>query len=134
MTLKPLMLISTLGLVGLLSACAAPVPKADPSEAWIGLGQGSSDDLLAERVDGKRVDDGRYFEVAPGKHDLNVLLVQGANGNSEQPECTGQVEYDQFKAGKHYHLVESGAGSNVGVALVNDHGATVAHSRKFSCI
>ncbi|MGA8136400.1 MAG: hypothetical protein WCA48_19950 [Pseudomonas gingeri] len=134
MTLKPLMLISTLGLVCLLSACAAPVPKADTSEAWIGLGQESSDDLLAERVDGKRVDDGRYFEVAPGKHDLKVLLVQGANGNTEQPECTGQVDYDQFKAGKRYHLVESGSGADVGAELVNDQGVTVAHSRKFSCI
>ncbi|NWA28493.1 hypothetical protein HX870_26810 [Pseudomonas gingeri] len=134
MTLKPLMLIPTLGLVCLLSACAGPVPKADPSEAWIGLGQGSTDDLLAERLDGKRVDDGRYFEVAPGKHDLEVLLVQGANGNTEQPECTGRVEYDQFKAGKRYHLLESGGGADVGVSLVNDHGATVAESKKFSCI
>ena len=47
MTLKPLMLIPTLGLVCLLSACAGPVPKADPSQAWIGLQGESSDDLLA---------------------------------------------------------------------------------------
>ena len=36
-TFKPLLLIPALGLVLLLSACAGPMPKADPSEAWIGL-------------------------------------------------------------------------------------------------
>ncbi|NWD05686.1 PA0061/PA0062 family lipoprotein [Pseudomonas gingeri] len=134
MTLKPLMLIPTLGLVCLLSACAGPVPKADPSQAWIGLQGESSDDLLAERVDGKRVDDGRYFEVTPGKHSLEVTLIQGANGDDDQPECSGNVVYDQFKAGRQYHLVESGSGTDVGAVLMNDHGKQVAESHLFSCI
>ncbi|BBP77476.1 hypothetical protein CCU68_25740 [Pseudomonas gingeri NCPPB 3146 = LMG 5327] len=134
MTLKPLMLIPTLGLVCLLSACAGPVPKADPSQAWIGLQGESSDDLLAERVDGKRVDDGRYFEVTPGKHNLEVTLIQGANGDDDQPECSGHVVYDQFKAGRQYHLVESGSGTDVGAVLMNDHGKQVAESHLFSCI
>jgi len=37
MSLKPLLLVPVLGFVCLLSACAGPIPKADPSEAWIGL-------------------------------------------------------------------------------------------------
>ena len=60
-SLKPLLLIPALGAVLLLSACAGPIPKADPSEAWIGLKEEAPNDLMAERVDGHRVDDGRYF-------------------------------------------------------------------------
>ena len=50
--LKPLLLIPALGAVLLLSACAGPLPKADPSEAWIGLTEEAPNDLMAERVDG----------------------------------------------------------------------------------
>ena len=37
MSLKPLLLLPGLGLVCLLSACAGPLPKADPQQAWICL-------------------------------------------------------------------------------------------------
>ena len=37
MTFKPLLLIPSLGMVLLLSACAGPMPQQDPSEAWISL-------------------------------------------------------------------------------------------------
>lgn len=56
-----LLLMPALCAVLLLSACAAPIPKADPSEAWIGLKEEAPNDLMAERVDGKRVDDGRFL-------------------------------------------------------------------------
>ena len=76
MSLKPLLLVPVLGFVCLLSACAGPIPKADPSQAWIGLQEEAPNDLMAERVDGKRVDDGRYFEVTPGDHRLDVTLFE----------------------------------------------------------
>ena len=53
MNLKPLLLIPSLSLVLLLSACAGPMPKQDPGEAWIGLKEEGNSDLMAERVDGK---------------------------------------------------------------------------------
>ncbi len=63
---KPLLLMPALCAVLLLSACAGLIPQADPIETWIGLKGEAPNDLMAERVDGKRVDDGCFFEVTPG--------------------------------------------------------------------
>ena len=67
-------------------------------------------DLMAERVDGKRVDDGRYFEVTPGDHRLDVTLFEDEPGDDNQQDCQGRIEYKHFKAGEHYTLVESEPG------------------------
>jgi len=134
MTLKPLMLIPTLGLAVLLSACAGPLPKADPSEAWIGLQDEAPNDLLAEKVDGKSINDGRFFEVTPGAHKLDVMLVEISVGDGNQEDCSGQVSYQQFRAGEHYKLVESSLGQEVSARLVDSHGKEVAHTGDFQCM
>lgn len=134
MSFKPLLLLPGLGLVGLLSACAGPLPKADPSQAWIGLAQESPNDLLADSVDGKRLEDGRYFQVSPGAHRLQMALLQGANGNSAQPECEGRLDYSGFKAGEHYQLLESSQGQEVSAVLMDAQGQPLAHSADFSCL
>ncbi|MFZ4962679.1 hypothetical protein ACL9RJ_00300 [Pseudomonas sp. Mn2068] len=134
MTLKPLMLLPTLGLAFLLSACAGPMPKADPSQAWIGLQQETPNDLLAEKVDGKSIDDGRFFEVSPGAHKLDVMLVEIPTGDANQEDCSGQVSYDQFKAGEHYRLVESSLGQEVSARLMDSHGKEVADTGDFQCM
>ena len=134
MSLKPLLLIPALGVVLLLSACAGPIPKADPSEAWIGLTEDAPNDLLAERVDGKRVDDGRYFEVKPGAHSLDVTLYEEEPGDDNQRDCQGRVEYEAFKAGEHYTLVESSLGTTARASLKDGHGKEVAATRDFNCM
>ncbi len=134
MSFKPLLLIPALGAVLLLSACAGPIPKADPSEAWIGLREEAPNDLLAERVDGKRVDDGRYFEVTPGDHRLDVTLYEEEPGDDYQRDCQGRVEYQGFKAGEHYTLVESSLGTTVRASLKDGHGKEVAATQDFNCM
>lgn len=101
MTLKPLLLIPALGLACLLSACAGPMPQPDPSEAWIGSQEEGSNDLMAERVDGRKVDDGRYFQVKPGAHRLDVTLFEESVGDANQQDCNGHLSYSGFKAGEH---------------------------------
>ncbi|MEB0223930.1 hypothetical protein [Pseudomonas sp. 10S4] len=133
MTLKPLLLIPTLSLVCLLSACAGPMPKADPSEAWIGMDQPASADLLAERIDGKEVHDARYFEVKPGAHRLDMTLLSGADGNSTDLNCMGRLDYSEFKAGEHYQINASSEGLKAAVSLVDSHGNQVAQSHSFKC-
>jgi hypothetical protein len=133
MTFKPLLLIPSLSLVCLLSACAGPMPKADPSEAFIGLEQPGSDDLLAQRVDGRNVNDGRYFEVKPGAHRLDMTLISGADGNSADLNCMGRLDYSGFKAGEHYQIDASSEGLKAGVSLVDSHGNQVAQSNSFKC-
>ncbi|MEB0041154.1 MULTISPECIES: hypothetical protein [unclassified Pseudomonas] len=84
MSSKTLLLIPMLSVVALL--CAA-VPKPDPSEAWIGLREDPQSDLMAERVDGKRLNDGRYFEVTPGTHRLDMtLFVDVMNDNNHNKQ------------------------------------------------
>lgn len=61
MNLKPLLLIPSLGLVLLLSACAGPMPRQDPGEAWIDLKEEGNSDLMAERVDGKNINDAAAY-------------------------------------------------------------------------
>ncbi|PAV93830.1 hypothetical protein WR25_21281 [Diploscapter pachys] len=54
-----------------LGACASPLPPADPGKAWIDMytiTPGRT--LMADRLDGKRLDDGRYFQYRPDRADL----------------------------------------------------------------
>lgn len=134
MTLKQLLLIPGLSAVCLLSACAGPMPKPDPDMAWIGLQQEAPNDMLAERVDGKRINDGRFFEVTPGAHDLAVTLFEIPSGDSNQQDCEGKISYNQFKAGEHYTLVESSLGREVSARLEDSHGKQVAQTRGFQCM
>ena len=134
MIFKPLLLIPGLSLALLLSACAGPMPRQDPSEAWIGLKEEGSSDLMAERVDGKNTRDGRFFEVTPGAHRLDVTLFEGANGDQNQVDCQGDVSYQGFKAGARYQLIESSLGSHINVRLVDGQGKEVAHTADFTCM
>ncbi|AZD29126.1 PA0061/PA0062 family lipoprotein [Pseudomonas chlororaphis] len=134
MNAKPLLLIPALSLVLLLSACAGPMPQPDPREAWISLEEEGPSDLLAERVDGKNVDDGRYFEVQPGAHRLDVTLFEEVGGDSNQVDCRGHVSYPSFKAGEHYKLVESTLGTEVRARLYDGKGKQVASAHGFECM
>ncbi len=91
-------------------------------------------DLLAEKVDGKSINDGRFFEVTPGAHKLDVMLVEIPVGDGNQEDCSGQVSYQQFRAGEHYKLVESSLGQEVSARLVDSHGKEVAHTGDFQCM
>ena len=134
MTLKPLLLIPALGLTCLLSACAGPMPQPDPSQAWIGLQEEAPNDLMAERVDGQKIDDGRYFQVKPGAHRLDVTLFEESVGDSNQQDCNGHVSYSGFKAGEHYKLVESSLGTEVSARLYDAKGKQVASTYDFACM
>jgi hypothetical protein len=133
MTLKPLLLVPGLSLICLLSACAGPEPKSDPSEAWIDLQQPGNTNVLAEKIDGQRVADGRYFEVKPGVHRLDVTLIRGTDGNSAEPICTGRLDYSHFQAGERYQMNASSAGLSASASLVDSHGKQVAQSDRFQC-
>lgn len=134
MNVKSILLIPMLGLVAVLSACAGPMPKADPGEAWIGLQEEPSGVLMAEDLDGKRLNDGRYFEVKPGAHRLDMNLIVEGYGDDGQVNCQTGITFDQFKAGEHYKLVESSLGNEYRVKLEDAHGKQLGHSKDFSCM
>ena len=62
-----------------------------------------------DRLDGQRLEDGRYFQVTPGKHELVVRFDYEIYGGGimSQPRdrtCYLTVRYDNFKAGERYRL------------------------------
>ncbi|UCJ17890.1 hypothetical protein K5Q02_05825 [Pseudomonas sp. MM211] len=105
---QPVLLASLL----LLGACASPLPAANPDMAWIDLKSEGIDLLMAERLDRQRVDDGRYFQVTPGAHELDMRFrfeVSSGGGGSIMSEpqeltCDIRIRYDDFKAGQRYRV------------------------------
>nr|WP_298111910.1 hypothetical protein [uncultured Pseudomonas sp.] len=102
-------------LVGLstLGACASPVPPRDPNQAWVELYASPGELLMADRLDGQRLNDGRYFQVPNGAHELQARfqfevngLGGGLDGSTEprQITCEIRVRYDDFAPGQRYRL------------------------------
>lgn len=64
---------------------------------------------MADRLDGQRLDDGRYFQVTPGKHELVVrfdyeIYSGGFSTDPTERTCYLTVRYNDFKAGQRYRL------------------------------
>jgi len=103
---QPMMLIA----LSALGACASPLPPADPKQAWIDLYTITPGRvIMADRLDGKRLNDGRYFQVTPGKHELVVRFdyeVTSGLFTTDPPErtCYLTVRFDNFEAGQRYRL------------------------------
>lgn len=104
--------LALLGGVLVLSACASPVPPADPSQAWVELRSTAGTLLMADRLDGQRLQDGRYFQVPAGAHELQARFQfevnngGGLDGASEprQVTCEIRLRHDNFVAGQRYRL------------------------------
>ncbi|WNF47012.1 hypothetical protein RHP75_00830 [Pseudomonas sp. SG20056] len=104
--------LALLGGVLVLSACASPVPAPDPSQAWVDLRSNAGTLLMANRLDGQRLNDGRYFQVPAGAHELQARFQFEVNGGGgldgayepRQVTCEIRVRYDNFVAGQRYRL------------------------------
>lgn len=134
MNIKWRVVIPMLGMVSLLAGCAGPMPKPDPKEAWVGLREEPEAVLMAADLDGKRLDDGRYFEVPPGKHRLDMTLVVDGVGDNNEENCSARVDFGQFKAGGHYSLVESSLGQDYSVKLQDSKGKQIGHASAVTCL
>lgn len=111
--MRQLFLSCLLGL-SLLGGCTSQaLPPADPRQAWVELASNlPSTGLRADRLDGQRLEDGRYFQVPPGAHELDVRVEFETNlgggpppsGGPSQVTCYLRVRYDGFAAGQRYQL------------------------------
>lgn len=95
----------------LLGACAAPVPPRDPGQAWVELYSSAGTLLMADRLNGERLGDGRYFQVPGGAHELLVRFQyevnRGGFGVDTEPRqitCQIRLRYDNFVAGQRYRI------------------------------
>ncbi|WP_277373260.1 hypothetical protein [Pseudomonas sp. AA-38] len=97
----------------MLGACASPLPKPDPQQAWVELYSSADTLLMADRLDGQRWPDGRYFQVMPGEHELQTRFqfeVRGGGALSMQSEplrmtCEITLRYQGFAPGQRYRIV-----------------------------
>jgi hypothetical protein len=129
-----------LSLVSVLSACALPpLPPDNPKMAWVDLYTQTGRLVMAERLDGKRLEDGRYFQVTPGPHTLLIRfdyeITWGARWNDPQYRtCYLRVEYPHFEAGQRYRLEGWVLGISPEARLHDASGAIVADDNQQSCL
>ncbi|MDD0976526.1 hypothetical protein [Pseudomonas fontis] len=103
---QPVMLLA----VSTLGACVSPLPPVDSKQAWVDLYTVTPGKvLMADRLDGQRLNDGRYFQVTPGPHELTVRFDYEVHsgGFSIDPverSCYLKIRYDGFQAGQRYRI------------------------------
>ena len=126
----------------LLSACAStPLPPHDPNMAWVDLDTQTGKLVMAERLDNQRLNDGRYFQVTPGSHELMVrfdyeVFIGGMGMFSEPQErlCYLSVNYAGFEPGQRYRLQARSLGFNAYARLYNAEGKVLAEERLINCL
>ena len=126
----------------LLCACAStPLPAADPAKAWVDLETQTGKLVMAERVDNQRLNDGRYFQVTPGSHELMVrfdfeVFVGGMGMFSDPQErlCYITLNYDNFQPGQRYRLQARSLGFNAYARLYNAEGKVLTEERLVNCL
>jgi len=118
------------------SACAALLPKQDPSMAWIDIQSKAGHQLSAQRMDGNKVNDARYFQVSPGEHQLQVRLTyeydSSATGD-RQRRCLLDIAYSEFTAGQRYSIRVLAKGWTVRAWLYGSDGQRIIESKSVRC-
>ena len=126
----------------LLCACAStPLPAADPAKAWVDLETQTGKLVMAERLDNQRLNDGRYFQVTPGSHELMVrfdfeVFVGGMGMFSDPQErlCYITLNYDNFQPAQRYRLQARSLGFNAYARLYNAEGKVLTEERLVNCL
>lgn len=123
-----------------LGACTSPMPPVDQKQAWVDLYTITPGKvLMAERLDGKRLNDGRYFQVSPGKHELVVRFdYEISTGlfttDPTERTCYLTLEYDGFEAGQRYRLEARAIALQPNAWLYDAERKVVAQERLTHCI
>lgn len=124
-----------------LSACASPLPSPDPSQAWVELRSNAGTLLMADRLDGQRLSDGRYFQVTEGAHELQARFqfeVSGGGGldgisEPRQVTCAIRVRYDNFIAAQRYRLEARPLQMKAQAWLYDEQRNLLAHGKIVRC-
>lgn len=133
---QPLMLLT----VSTLAACSNPLPPIDTKQAWVDLYTITPGRLvMADRLDGTRLNDGRYFQVTPGPHELIVRFDYEvyAGGFTSEPvdrTCYLTVRYDNFQAGQRYRLEARAMSMTPNAWLYDADRKVLAEERDVHCI
>ncbi|AXP06327.1 MULTISPECIES: hypothetical protein [Pseudomonas] len=128
-----------------MSGCTAtPLPAVDSNMAWIDFATPTPGGkvLMAEKLDGQRLRDGRFFQVSPGSHELEVrfdfeVFGGGGLGLMSEPQerlCYLTVRYDHFEAGQRYRLEARNLAFTPSARLYDAKREIVAEDRQARCM
>ena len=127
----------------IVAGCQSPLPAVNPQMAWVEFSTPFPNDklLMAERLDNQRLRDGRFFQVTPGSHELEVRFdfeIYGGGMNimnaPQERLCYLTVRYDHFEAGQRYRLEARSLGFNASARLYNAQREIVAQDRLVNCV
>ena len=130
--MRPLLLCSMLLVLG---GCTLWLPRHDPGQAWIELAPG----LQAVAADGRTLEDSRYFQVPPGRHQLSMRLrfevaPTDIGGTQALPRtCLLHLDYAEFAAGQRYRLEAGHRGFRPWARLRDGQGRKLASAREGRC-
>lgn len=138
--MRPLLMIFALST--LLVGCAGPLPAVDPQQAWIDLRTMTGKLVMADKVDGVDTYDGRYFQVSPGSHVLQVrydyeVRYGGFSAmGDEYTELTCYIElrYEHFAAGQRYLIQARSLANDVTARLLDAQRNVLAEESRVTCI
>ena len=124
-----------------LAGCSTtPLPAKNPQQAWVDMTMLGGKVVMAERLDGVRLNDGRYFQVTPGSHELMVRydfeIYAGRLMMAEPDErtCYLSVRYDGFQPGQRYLLETRTLGITPSARLYDQNRKVVAEDRDINCL
>lgn len=137
-----LALVVVMGSLAISGCVTTPIPPVDPTKAWIDLTMTDGKVIMAEDLDKVRLNDGRYFQVTPGAHELLVRfdfdIYAGSGGSLDflgaERICYLTVRYEGFKAGERYRLEARSLGMMPMARLYDSHKQKVAEDSDIHCL
>ena len=131
-------------LITVIPGCQTPLPAANPQMAWVDLSLPfpNARVLLAERLDKQRLDEGRFFQVSPGSHELVVRFDYETNGGGGMSmlggttvrQCYLTLDYAHFQGGQRYVLEARSMALTPEARLYNAAREIVAEVSEFYCL
>jgi hypothetical protein len=125
-----------------LAGCAGPLPAVNPQQAWVDMRTITGKLVMADKVDSKSTYDGRYFQVSPGSHKLQVrydyeLNYAGFSAVSDdftERTCYIELKYDHFTAGQRYMIEVRSLSNYITAWLYDAQGKELVEQDESTCI
>lgn len=133
-------LLLLLGCATLAACSSTPIPPVDPAKAWVDMFTTTGRLVMAQSLDGHQLNDGRYFQITPGSHELEVRFdyeIYAGGGMISDPfdrTCYLTLRYDDFKAGQRYRLEGRAIAMQASARLYDSDRQIVAEDRAIHCI
>ena len=110
-----------------LTACTTASPAVEENTALIGFSADSENVVVAEKVNGRAVKNGSYFQVSPGRNQLEVLVVSTV-GEESTTSKFAVIEFSGFSAANIYKINVADRGVSKVLQLIDDNGTVLSES------